>query len=189
MFLGLNPWLRNGRVFNKFKPLNIWIKSVVFIERFTPAKVLIYQSTHASDLGGFLTHVQKFSRLLKKFEVCVSWEAVCNIFDRFFCLIFWNGFQPLARFTEYWIYNYWNWFVLWWQTLGAKICRFLTLVWHDHFEMAIFGRYLIGEVDVWKHFKYWLLSSNVLLKHWTYLPQDVLVNSKTMYLLKISFTI
>ena len=37
--------------------------------------------------------------------------------------------------------------------------------------------------DVWKHFKYWLCSSNVLLKHWTSFPKDMLINSKTRYLL------
>ena len=66
-------------------------------------------------------HVQQFYRLLDKFEVWIScWcEAVCNIFDQFFCLIY--GIQPFARFTEYRIYNNWNWFVLWWwRTLGSE---------------------------------------------------------------------
>ena len=31
---------------------------------FAPVKVVIYQSMHASDLAGFLEHVQKISRLL-----------------------------------------------------------------------------------------------------------------------------
>ena len=76
-----------------------------FYRAFTPAKVVIYQSTHASDLAGFLVHVQKISRLLNKFEVWVSCEAVCNIFDRFFSLIFQNEIQSFARITEYRIYN------------------------------------------------------------------------------------
>ena len=37
------------------------------------------------NLAGFLVHVQQFSRLLDKFEVCVSCEAVWEIFDQFFC--------------------------------------------------------------------------------------------------------
>ena len=58
--------------------------------------------------------------------------------------------------------------------------------------MAIFGRYLIRNDGVWKHFKYWLSSSNVLLKHWTYFPKDMLITFATsiMYLiftLKIFF--
>ena len=62
----------NGRVFNKIKKaLNV-----------------IYQSIHASDLADFLTHVQNFSRLLNKYEVWVSCEVVCDIFDRFFRLPF-----------------------------------------------------------------------------------------------------
>ena len=54
---------------------------------FTPVKVVIYQSIH-SKLVGFLAHVHKFSRLLYKFEVWVSCEAVCNVFDQFFSLVF-----------------------------------------------------------------------------------------------------
>ena len=37
--------------------------------------------------------------------------------------------------------------------------------------------------DLWKHLKNWLSSSNVLLKHWTYFAKDMLINSKTRYLL------
>ena len=41
----------------------------------------------------FLAHVQQFSRLLDMFDVWVSCEAVCDIFDQFFWLIFFkNGF-------------------------------------------------------------------------------------------------
>ena len=37
-------------------------------------------------LAGFLAHVKKICRLLDKFEVWVSCEAHCDIFDRFFFL-------------------------------------------------------------------------------------------------------
>ena len=47
------------------------------------------------------------------------------------------------------------------EHLGAKMCRFVSFF--D--KMAIFGQYLTGDNDVLKHFKYWLISSNVLLKH------------------------
>ena len=40
------------------------------------------------NLAGILAHVQQLSRLLDKLEVWVSCEAVCDIFDQFFCLIF-----------------------------------------------------------------------------------------------------
>ena len=66
-----------------------------FYWTFTQAKVVIYQSIHASGLAGFLTHVQQFSRLLDKFEVWVSCGAVCDIFDQLFCLIFKMELNPL----------------------------------------------------------------------------------------------
>ena len=70
---------------------------------FTPAKVVLYKSVHSSYIiwRAFWAHVQQFPRLLDKFEVWVSCEAVCDIFNQFFCLIFLNGIQPFARFTEY----------------------------------------------------------------------------------------
>ena len=72
------------------------------------------------------THVQKL-RLSNKFEVWVSCVH-CSTLRRFFCLIFQNGIQPLARFTEYRIYNNWKWFGLWWGTNEAKICRFPAFI-------------------------------------------------------------
>ena len=38
-------WFNHGRVFKKFKPLNIRIK-MIFTELFVPANVVIYQSIH-----------------------------------------------------------------------------------------------------------------------------------------------
>ena len=55
--------------------------------------------------------------------------------------------------------------------------------------MTTFGRYLIGEDDVWKYFKYWLSYSHVLLKHWTYFPKNMLINSKTRYLLNFFYNL
>ena len=46
------------------------------------------------NLAVFLAHVQQFPRLLDKFEVWVSCEALCDFFDWFFCLIFKNELQP-----------------------------------------------------------------------------------------------
>ena len=129
-----------------------------------------------------MAHVQQFSRLLDKFEGFFC-EAVCDIFDQFFCLIFQNGIQASARFTEYQIYNCWNWFVLWWRTFGSENMQIPDKFWQDHFKIAIFGQHLIGDGDVWKHFKYWLCSSNVVWKHWTYFPKDMLIKSKARYLL------
>ena len=43
-------WFNHSRVFNKFKPLNIWIKMIFIAQAFIPSKVVIYQSIHSSDL-------------------------------------------------------------------------------------------------------------------------------------------
>ena len=40
-----------------------------------------------------------------------------------------------------------------------------------------------------EHFKYWLCSSNVLLKRWTYFPKDMLISFKTKYLLSSFYEI
>ena len=62
---------------------------------FTPAKIALCQSIQSSYWiwRAFWAHVQQFSRLLDKFEVWVSCEAVWDIFNQFFCLIFlkWNS--------------------------------------------------------------------------------------------------
>ena len=64
------------------------IPSDFFFWALTPAKVVIYQSEHLSDLAGFDARSEIFPRrLLNKFEVWVSCEALCDIFGRFFCLI------------------------------------------------------------------------------------------------------
>ena len=62
---------------------------MIFIEILLQQKLsFIKVYTQLFDLAGFLAHVQQFSRLLDKFEVWVSCEALCDIFDQFFCLIF-----------------------------------------------------------------------------------------------------
>ena len=63
-----------------------------------------------------MAHVQQFSYLLNKFEVWVSFEAVCNILDRFFSLIFQNEIQSFARLQSLKLVC----FILW------KLCRFMT---------------------------------------------------------------
>ena len=70
-----NQKLGNGQIFDKFKPLNIWIKMIFWT--FTPAKIVIYQSIHSSDLVSFLTRVWKFSCLSNKFEVWVFCQIPC----------------------------------------------------------------------------------------------------------------
>ena len=70
----LTPWLENDRVFNKLKPLIIWMKLIFFI------RVYIHVSR-------FLARVRKHSRLPNKFGL-LSCTAICDICVRFFCLMF-----------------------------------------------------------------------------------------------------
>ena len=51
---------------------NPWkCESNFFLSFYTPAKVVIYQSLHSSNLAGFFMWFLKFSRLWNKFEVWV----------------------------------------------------------------------------------------------------------------------
>ena len=81
---------------------NHWIyESSDFYLVFTPAKVVIYQSIHTSDLAGFLAHVQKISRLFKH---VLSLGFLCSSLSHFwsfflFTFIKWNS----TRCQIYWI--------------------------------------------------------------------------------------
>ena len=66
----------------KLKPLAISTK-MIFIELLLSSEYII----KLFNLAGFLVHFLQFPRLLDKFEVWVSCEAVLDIFDQFFCLI------------------------------------------------------------------------------------------------------
>ena len=72
------------------------------------------------------------------------------------------------------------------EHLGAKICRFLTFL-SCSFQDGDFWSVLYRDEEMWKHFKYWLSSSNVLLKHGTHFPKDILINCKTSYLLNFFY--
>ena len=50
------------------------------------------------------------------------------------------------------------------NTSKRKYADSWLFFWQDHFKMAIFGRYIIGDDGVWKHFKYWLSSLNLVTK-------------------------
>ena len=73
-------WFNHGRVFVKFKPLN----QMNFIELLLQRKLpfIRVHTLKLFNLAGFLAHVQQFSSLLDKFEVWVSCEAVCDIFEQ-----------------------------------------------------------------------------------------------------------
>ena len=90
---------------------------MVFIELLLQRKLSFIRVYMQVIWWGFLAHVQQFSYLLNKFEVWVSFEAVCNILDRFFSLIFQNEIQSFARLQSLKLVC----FILW------KLCRlFLT---------------------------------------------------------------
>ena len=78
---------------------------------------------HSSALARFLTRVPKFSRLSNKFTVWISYVQCSTWFFK-------NGIQPFPRFTKYRIFNHWNLFVLWWQTLKWKYAD-SWLYWQD----------------------------------------------------------
>ena len=63
----------------------------------------------------------KTVKIMKTFKIWF-WH-----FDQFFCLIFQNGIQPFARFTEY-PFTIIEIGLFYGEHLGAKICRFLTFL-------------------------------------------------------------
>ena len=78
----------------------------MFFLAFTPAKVVLYQNIHSSNLVGFLTSIQKFSSFSNKFEVRVLAQHFVTIGFGFSVLVFYNGIQAFARFTKYQIKNH-----------------------------------------------------------------------------------
>ena len=157
-----------------------------FYKAFTPAKVVLYQSIQSSYLiwRAFWRTSSDFPAFCLKFEVWVSCEAVWEIFDQF-CFSVWffkMEFNPMpdllnTRFTIVEIGLFFDG-----EHLGAKIRRFLTCFDKITSRWRFNTYFIIGDGDVWKHFKYWLCFSNVFLKRWTYFPKDM-INSKTRCLL------
>ena len=180
-----HPWLENGQVFKKFKSLNIWI-TMIFIELLLQRKLLFIWVYTQVICWAFFDARPEISPAFKPVWSLVSCEVLCDIFVRFFCLIFLKmEFNPLPDLlnTEFTIIAI-GLFCVGGQNFGSENMQNPEFFWH---KMAIFGRYLIGDDDVWKHFKYWLSSSNVLLKHWTYFPKNMLINSKTRSLINLFY--
>ena len=94
--------------------------------------------------------------LLNTFEVYVYCEALCDIFDRFFLFDFLKRNSTLCQI--YWIPDS--------QSLKL-VCFMVAITWKQKYEdsrLLVFGHYIamfIKNDDVWKHFKYWLSSSNL----------------------------
>ena len=147
-------WFNHGRVFIKFKPLNIWIKWFLLSFYSSEGCHLSEYKLKLCTLAGFLAHVKKFSRLLNKFEVWVSCEELSDIFIGFSVCFFKTEFNPLS--------NYW--------ILDLKSLRLVSFIaaktWKRKYaDSRLFlenmASMFIVEDDVWKHFKYWPSSSNL----------------------------
>ena len=119
------------------------------------------------NLAGFLVHDQQFSRLLDKFDVWVSCEAVWDIFYFLISFSVWcfkMEFNPLPHLLNTEFTNTEIGLFHGGEHFGAKICGLMTFF--DKFTIfsrCRFSTYLIGKGDVWKHFKYWLYFSNIWL--------------------------
>ena len=147
---------------------------------FAPAKVVIYLRKRSSDLAGFSIRVRNFPA----FETSLRFGfLVYNkfVFGFSVCFLKMELNSVLQSFKLNCSVPGWR------RTQEAKLCRFLTFIWQDC------DIYLIGEpsclADMWKHFKYWLSSSNPLFNYWTYFPKDCcMMNSKTkIFLLQFKF--
>ena len=100
--------LENGRVFIRFKSLNIWIKFFFF--ELLPQQKL-------SFIRVVIFHVREFKQVWSLSFLCSTLRRFCLVF--LFDFLKWNSI--LCQI--YWIMDYnnhWNWFVLRWRTLGSK---------------------------------------------------------------------
>ena len=129
-------------------------------------------------MADFLAHVQQFSRLLGninlKFGVLLKQFATFLLsFSVWFFKMEFNLLPELLNtgFTIIEIGLFYDG-----EHLGAKICRFLTFVFTKSFQDGHFSSVLNRG---WRHVSF----SNVLLKHWAFFLKDMLINSKTRYLL------
>ena len=102
-------------------------------------------------------------------------KAVCNIFDQFQSVwLFKMEFNPLPDLLNTWFTIVEIDLFYGGKHLRAKTCRFLT-----YFDTLQDGDIwsVLNRGWLWKHSKYWLTSSNVLIKHWTYFPKAMLIYS------------
>ena len=117
---------------------------MIFIELLLQQKLSFYQSVHSSyvKFGGlFGARLAIFSPFRQASSFGFLWSCLQHIWSVFlFNFLKWNS--SLARFTEYRIYNYLNWFVIWWWTLGSKIkyTHSWLFFWQDHLRW----QFLVG---------------------------------------------
>ena len=146
---------------------------MIFIELLLQRKLSfigVYTYVINFNLAGFLAYVQKFSRLLDKFEVSLSCEALCVIFLNGFSVWFFKTeFNPLQDLlnTGFTIIEidlfYGNN-----ENLEAKICRF----------QFFFSRTTCENTSN----TCWVFLT--FIKTINLLPKGLLLNAKTMLFVK-----
>ena len=70
--------------------------------------------------AGFWRMSRKFPAFLRSLKFGFLVKQLATFLISFSVWFFKNGVQPFVRFTEYRIYNYRKWFVLWRRTIGSE---------------------------------------------------------------------
>ena len=102
--------------FNKFKPLNIWMK-MIFCALFSLAKVAIFRSIHSAQVIWRSFWLRKFPafQLSLKFGLLVYSRSTLQRLCSVFLFDFIKRNSNLCQ-----MYYHWNWFGFWWRRLGNK---------------------------------------------------------------------
>ena len=126
------PWIKNGRFFNKFKPLKILIRWFLLV--LTPEKVVIYQTIKESNLAGFLASKSlKFGFVVKQFATFLIGFSVWYL-----------KLNPLPDllYTRFTI-NEIGKLVLWWVTLERKNMQIPEFFWQNHIKITSWWQSLV----------------------------------------------
>ena len=128
----------------------------------------------------FWPHTSKLSLLSNKFEVwfLVYHRSTCDVLFVFSVWFFKMELNPLLDLLINGLTIIENllfalWVPLWETNIAGPLPGFH---WQDS-DIYLIEK-LFRFADVWKHFKYWLYSSNSCLNYWTYFPKNCRVNRK-----------
>ena len=150
--LCLISWFNHGQLFNKFKPLNIWIK-IIFIELLLERKLSFIRVLTLMWFGGlFCARPAIFPPFRQVWSLGFLWSTLWHFWSVFLWFLKME-FNPLPDLlnTGFTIIEMGLFYGG--ENLEAKIRRLQTFL--D--KMAMF----FEAYDVWKHFKYWSNSSNL----------------------------
>ena len=103
------------KVFNKHKPLSIWVKMTPFLT-LTQAKVVIYQSIHSSDLAGFFTHRTGTPRNFRSKLLKLSTASVISTSCRNFLRLK----NKLLQVVQLCFTYYWNFLFIVWSACASN---------------------------------------------------------------------